>query len=160
MRTKECPSCGLTVPASASRCKDCFHDFAEAPVRRSGGLLAILAAVAIMTTIGAATFWWISSAPLDESVIVDGSTESVVWTKKFRDGIQTDRVRFNEISKLQYVIRKTGTYEIVAVTSTGGEKVIRSGSRPMKTDAQQYARIMDKPLEEIDQTGGFGKRAE
>jgi len=158
MRTKECPSCGLTVPASASRCKDCFHDFADVQPRRSNGPLAILASLAAMATIGAVTFWWIAGTPLDEKILVDGESESVVWTRKYRSGLETDRLRFDEISKLQYVIRSNGTYAVVAVTTTGGEKVVAQDVRPIKSTAEQYAKLMEKPLEEVDQTGGFGKR--
>lgn len=158
MRTKECPSCGLTVPASASRCKDCFHDFADVQVRRTGGPLLMLGSLAAMATVGALTLWWIAGTPLDESILVDGESESVVWTRKYRHGLETDRLRFAEISKLQYVIRSNGSYEIVAVTSTGGTKVVAEAVRPLKSDAEKYAKLMEKPLEEVDQTGGFGKK--
>ena len=47
MATKTCPSCGEDVPVVADRCKHCFHDFNEAPPKKSGlfGLMLLLAAM-------------------------------------------------------------------------------------------------------------------
>lgn len=159
MSMKECPSCGILVPESASRCKDCFHDFTEAPPKRGfmGGILLLLGTIAAMAVVGAGTLWWVASAPMEEKILVDGESQSVVWTRKYRNSIETDRLSFSEISKIQYVIKSRGGFEVVAVTHAGDRKVISENPSPIKSTAAQYAQLMNKPLEEVDNTRGFGK---
>ncbi len=160
MSTKDCPSCGAVVPAAATRCKECFHDFTEDDLTQrssSSGMLLILGTIAAMVLVGAATLWFITSNPLEERILVDEETQSVVWTRQYRTGPQTDRLRFSEIMKLEYVLKANGDFEVAALTSTGDRKIIQSGSRPLRTEANQYAKMMDKPLEEIDNTTGFHK---
>lgn len=158
MSMKECPSCGTMVPDSASRCKDCFHDFTEAPPRRSmTGALVMLASFAAMAVVGALTFWWIASSPIEEKILVDGESESVVWTRKYRAGVETDRLAFADIAKIQYVIKANGSFEVVAITLTGDRRVISEDVSPIKSTAAQYAQLMEKPLEEVDNTRGFHK---
>lgn len=156
MSMKECPSCGTMVPVSASRCKDCFHDFAEAPPRRSvAGPLIMLASFAAMAVVGALTFWWIASSPIEEKILVDGESQSVVWTRKYRSGVETDRLAFTDIARIEYVTKASGGFEVVAVTHTGDRKLISEDVRPIKSTADQYAQLMEKPLEEVDLTRGF-----
>ncbi len=158
MSMKECPSCGMDVPVSANRCKECFHDFNEAPPKRSwAGPLMLLASLAGMAVVGALTLLFIVSAPVEERILVDEDTQSVVWTRKFRTGIETDRLKFADIDKLEYVIQSSGGFEIVALTSGGDRKVIQEGRRPLRSEAAQYSELMNKPLEEVDETRGFHK---
>ena len=160
MNTKECPSCGTDVPVSATRCKTCFHDFTEdEEIKRSGmsGPLALLGAFAAMAVVGALTFWMISSQPLDQRIFVDGDTQSVVWTTKYRTGVETERLAFNDVVKLEYVMRANGGFAVQAVTVQGDRKVIHEDERPLRTEATRYAKLMDKDLEEVDNTRGFHK---
>ena len=88
---KECPSCGASVPRSANLCKHCFHDFTDDAVpTRSGGPIFLLGAVAAMAILGAVTFGYVASQPIEERILVDQDTRSVVWTRQYRSGIQTE----------------------------------------------------------------------
>lgn len=154
--TKTCPSCGEDVPVAAARCKECFHDFSSAP-KRSAGPLALLAAVAGMAVIGAGTFWYISSQPLEEKILVDQETRSVIFTTHFRDGPKTDRLEWDNIAKLEYVTTSGGKFEIAALTLDGERVIIQQGEKPMNGTAEHYSKLMDKPLEMVDNTRGFHK---
>lgn len=157
MSTKDCPSCGAVVPASATRCKECFHDFTEEPEPAGfgSGPLLLLGTLAGMALVGGVTFWWIASQPVDGRILVDEATQSVIWTNKYRNRVETDRLAFGDIIKLEYVLRATGGFEIVAVTVDGDRRIIEEDTRPLRTEANQYAQLMDKPLEEVDNTRGF-----
>lgn len=157
METKTCPSCGTEVPVVASRCKTCFHDFNEAPPRRSGGPMALLAAFAAMAVVGGAALYWVSVQPTDQRILVDGPSRSVQWVKQFSDGrLETDRVSFDDIAKLEYVITTTGEHEIVAITLEGDRKVIEhDADQALQLRAKTYAELMDKPLATVDQTRSF-----
>lgn len=155
MSMKDCPSCGESVPVAASRCKNCFHDFGASKPSRLGGPVALLAAFAAMAVVGAGTFMLIAGQPLDQSILVDGDTQSVVWTTRMRSGVQSDRLAFADVVRLEYVTKASGGFEIVAVSVDGERKIIQEGRSPLKSEATQYARLMDKPLKEVNNTRGF-----
>lgn len=154
---KTCPSCGTDVPAAAARCKECFHDFNEVKPRRTGPI-ALLASFAAMAVIGALTFWVISSRPIDRRILVDEETRSVIFTTQYRTGPETERLNWDEIGKLEHVTAANGTFEIVAIKLDGTRKTIEeSGDGSLASRAEHYANLMEKPLELIDNTRGFGK---
>lgn len=162
MSTKDCPSCGAVVPASASRCKDCFHDFTEedlAAPSRSGPVM-VLATLAAMATVGAGTLWYIVSQPIEEKISVQEETQSVVKVRKYRNRVESEQLKFTDIVKLEYVLNTGGSHEVIAVTVDGDREVIHSGKTSLRSEAQRYAQLMDKPLEEVDNTRGFHKSAE
>ncbi len=158
---KDCPSCAETVPESATLCRHCFHDFTEdnAPTR-TGGPIFLLGSVALMALLAATTFGYVASQPLEERILVDQDTRSVVWTQKFRSGVTTRRVKWDNIAHLEYIIESNGDFEIAAITLTGDHHTIQSSVSPIKGEAQKYALLMDKTLEEVDNTRGFHKMAE
>jgi len=151
MSTKECPSCGAEVPAAATRCKECFHDFTAEPPKGRGLLvaLAVLASVAAMAVVGSVVLFVVFMQPVEERILVDEDTQSVVWTTKYRTGIETDRLMFTDIVKLEHHGRGD-VFQVVAVTTDGERKVIHEDHRPLDTEARYYARLMNKPLEEPD----------
>jgi hypothetical protein len=159
MSVKICPSCGSEVPESATRCKTCFHDFTvEVDTRaKKVGPLAVLASFALMAIVGTLILFFVVSRPVEERILVDEDTQSVVWTRKFRDSIETERLRFDEIAKLEYVRTATGTFEIVAVDLEGGRHVIQEAETELRGEAGQYAKLMGKPLAEVDNTTTFGR---
>lgn len=154
---KECPSCGTMVPTSASRCKECFHDFDQAPARSAGGPIFLLGSVAMMAVVAAGVFYYITATPIEEKILVDEETESVVWTRKYRGSIETERLNWRDVAKLEYVIRSSGGYEIAAVGLDGGRHIIQEAPNPLKTEADHYAQMMEKPLDIVDNTRGFHK---
>jgi len=160
VKTKECPSCGTEVPRSAFRCKHCFHDFDEDTGRSSmvwAGPIALLVSFAAMAVVGAVTLAVIVSRPLEERILVDQDTRSVVWTTQYRTGITTDRLMWSDIIRLEYVTRRNGTFAVRAITADGDQRVIHEGPSPLTSEANQYAELMDKELAVIDETTGFHK---
>lgn len=150
MDTKTCPSCGTEVPAVATRCRHCFHDFAEDAKRAStGGPLLLLAAVAGMALLGAGTFWWLSQSPTDTRILVDGTTRTVQWVEQFQDGrLETDRVSFDDIRRIELHVAHNGDNEIIVHTASGEAKVVESHrSTNLTLKAEEYARMMGLTLE-------------
>lgn len=157
MSTKTCPSCDAEVPLAATRCKECFHDFTETPPKKAGPLV-LLGAIAAMMVIGAVTFYVIGLRPLDQRILVDQETESIVWTTTYRSGVETDRVYWKDVIKLEHVTSSAGTHEIVAVTVDGDRRTVEvSDEGSLRGTAEVYAQLMDKPLDLIDNTRGFHK---
>jgi len=148
------------VPQAANRCKHCFHDF-DAPVAKSsGGPIFLVAAVAGMAVLAAVVFGVIVSWPIEERILVDQDTRSVVWTRKYRTSVETERLPWDDITRLEYVIGATGAFDIVAVTAADERHIIHSAKSPLKSEADKYAALMEKPLEEVDNTRGFHKMGE
>ena len=161
MSTKTCPSCGEEVPAAANRCKECFHDFTEDAPAKTSGPIILLATLAAMAVVAALTFFVVSQRPLDQRILVDEETESVVWTTTYRTGPVTERLRWDEIVKIEHVTTSGGAHEIIALTNTGDRKVIeRSEGNPLRANAEHYAQVMEKPLDLIDNTRGFHKMSD
>jgi hypothetical protein len=159
MSVKICPSCGSEVPESATRCKTCFHDFTmEVDTRaKRVGPLAVLASFAAMAIIGTLILFFVVSRTVEERVLVDEATQSVVWTRKARNSIETERLRFDEIAKLEYVRTATGTFEIVAIDLDGARHVIQVDEKDLRGEAGRYAKLMGKPLAEVDNSTSFGR---
>lgn len=160
MKMKTCPSCETDVPAAASTCKHCFHDFNET-IKKSNPIIPILTGLAAMAVIGAGTLYWIVSSPVEQKILMDQETQSVIWTTKYRgDKVTTERLEWSKIGKLEYVITASGQHKIEAITTTGDRKLIEIDTSPLKTTAERYAALTQKPLEIVDDTIGYKKLAE
>lgn len=156
---KVCPSCGAEVPKVAKRCKDCFHDFVEKPGGASmlwAGPIALLTALAGMVVVANITLLWIVSRPQDQHIQVDQDSRSIVWTRTYVTGTTSDRMLFDEILKIEYVLHSSGGYEIAAVDKQGNRKIVQASDSPLAGEAQTYARVIGKELVTIDNTRGFG----
>jgi len=154
---KTCPSCDEDVPLSANLCKHCFHDFDDPGPRGVNKLTLVLGALAAMSIIGAMTFSFVSNRPDGPRCTVKGDTESIVCLSKTRDGASSDTILWRDIMRVEYISYPNSDYEIRAVLNSGAHKVIDEGAKPLRTRANQYAKLMKKPLEEIDKTRGFHK---
>ena len=154
---KDCPSCHAEVPTSAKRCKECFHDFEEAPPSGNwAGPIALLISVAGMVIVALLTLTWIVMQPQDQHIFIDQDSQSVVFTKTFVSGTTTDRLNFSEVTSLEYVMHANGGYEIVAVKVDGSRRTIKEDDSPIVGDAKKYSQVMKKPLTTVDNTRGFG----
>jgi hypothetical protein len=152
MSTKDCPSCGAEVPVGATRCKECFHDFTDD--RGSGklvwlGPLIVLGSIALMAISGSLILLFIWSQPVEIRALVDQETRSVVWTTKYRTGVETDRLMFDQVVKIEHT-GSGGTFQVVAVTVDGDRRVITEAEQPLDGDARHYAQMMEKPFEDVD----------
>ncbi|MDP6933998.1 MAG: hypothetical protein QGG40_13825 [Myxococcota bacterium] len=162
MSTKDCPECGATVPVSAPKCKECFHDFTAAPPPKRSGLLGFLALVASMAIIAAGTFWYIYNFQKTSSAIVDEETRSIVITTKAASGIESTRIAFDDVVRVESVMGgENSTFELAVVTSSDsshkGERYILKGAdHTLQGEAEVYAEVLDKPLEEVRNIKTFG----
>lgn len=159
MATKTCPECGADVPASAARCKECFHDFQEPAPSRLGPLV-LLAAFAAMSLVGALVFWVISMRPLEHRVLVDEGTQAVIFTTQYRSGPVTERLDWSDIVALEYTV-VAGEQQIIAITIDGDRRIIqRAEGKPLRPEAERFSRVMDKPIRVVDPTARFLKEDE
>ncbi|MEQ1566486.1 MAG: hypothetical protein ABMA64_12665 [Myxococcota bacterium] len=152
MSMKSCPACGADVPVGATRCKECFHDFTEAGSGRSLawlGPLIVLGSIAAMAVSGSLILLFIWSQPIEVRALVDEETRSVVWTTKYRTGVETDRLMFDDVVKIEHV-GAGGKFQVVAITTGGDRKVITEGASPLDGDGRHYAEMMNKPFEDVD----------
>ena len=145
------------MPKSAERCKECFHDFSEVASRSNGGPIFLMGAAAAMAVIAAGTFWWVTSSPIEEKILVDEETRSIVWTRRSRRGVETEKVNWDEVTRLEYVLKSNNTYEIVAVDRQGERHIIQEDAGPLKSEADRYSQMMEKDLDIVDNTRGFHK---
>lgn len=161
METKTCPSCGADVPAVANRCRHCFHDFHVKAPARGRGAASFVAALAGMAVVSAATFWWMSQQPTDTQILVDGSSRTIQWVQQFQDGdLKTDRVAFDDVVRVEYRVSGMGDNEIAVVLADGGRKVVEARrNQNLQLKAEEYAKLIGKPLELKDETkAAFGDR--
>ncbi|MFH1464840.1 MAG: hypothetical protein ABIO70_10690 [Pseudomonadota bacterium] len=161
MSTKTCPSCGAEVPTSAARCKHCFHDFAEAPRKRSGGLLLLLFTIAAMVCVGAvAMYYVVHEQAVKRNVVIDEESASIIWTTTSSEGTSTERLRFADIKEIEFVIGgKWATWEVYAVTPTDDHKLLSSSDTgTLEGYAQHIANVMDKPVVEIRNLKNFDEK--
>jgi hypothetical protein len=65
---------------------------------------------------------------------------------------------FDEISKLEYVRTSDGGFEVAAIAMDGTRHVIlQDPEHDLRSEATAYARLMEKPLAEVDNTTRFGR---
>jgi len=159
METKICPSCDAEVPVVASRCKHCFHDFSEGPIKKSsGGLIGLLILLVALSVVGAGTFSYLYYFNSHKRVVVDAESQAIIISSTSASGPTTERIEFSSVEKLEYVLGgEKDTFEIVAVTSDGSRYIThRSSERPLKGQAEHLAAVMKKPLVEVRNITTFG----
>lgn len=160
MSTKICPSCDAEVPASATRCKHCFYEFGGEGTKKKSGVMPFLIALAAMVSIGAGVMWYVlNHQAVKKNVVIDEETHSIVWTKVSAKGVETDRVIFDDVEKVEFVIGgSTSTYEVAVITDDGSRKMLRESSdTSLKGYAEHIAHVMEKPFEEVKKVQGFGE---
>ncbi len=158
MATKTCPSCSEDVPVAATRCKHCFHDFTEQPVKKGSTMLLMLGFLLAMAVTGAGTFAYIFHFNSQDNVVVDAETQSIVFTRTSASKTETERLTFAEVTKLEHVTGGDDSmFEVVAITTTGERYVInQSDEGPLQGYAEHISAIMDKPMEEVRTIKTFG----
>ena len=152
---KMCPSCGAEVPAAATRCKECFHDFSEVQSKGAKGLLPFLGLLALMAVIGAVTFGTIASWPTDQQILVEEESQSIVFVRKYRWGENTERIPFSQIAAMEHVIEQNGEYKSIAITTQGERITLEASKKSLRGSTERNARLMGKAFNEVDNTTGF-----
>ena len=159
MSTKDCPSCGEMVPAAASRCKHCFHDFNDAPVKSgSTGLIGFLVLLIAMVGIGYGVFFYVNARAATENIVIDEESSSIVFTKTFKDRVETERIMFGEVAKVEYRIGgEDATFVVRVYTLDGRERNLKlSDDKQLSGYAQHVAAVLEKPVTEKNLRRGFG----
>lgn len=157
MATKTCPSCGDEVPVVAARCKSCFYDFNEEPEARKSGTMGLLVLFAAMALVGMGVFYYLHTQVAAERVVVEAETQTIIITRKSAAKTEATRIDFADVKRLEYVLGgETATYEIVAVTSDDNRYILKaSNDSPLDGPAEQYARTVKKPLEQVQNVRTF-----
>lgn len=158
MANKTCPSCGESVPAAASRCKHCFHDFNEVAPRKNFSLVGFLAFLLVLATLGAGTMAYVYYSQVQEKIVVDAETQSIVFTRTTTSKTTTERLAFADVVKIEHVLGgETATFEVVAVTAKGERYIINQSSEgTLRGYAEHIAAVMDKPMEDVKKITTFG----
>jgi hypothetical protein len=159
MASKECPSCGAQVPAAAARCKECFHEFGEESVTQQWwmGPIIALGSVALIAVGSTAILMYVLSQPVEVRSIVDEETHSVVWTTKYRTSVETDRVKFDDVARVEHT-GEGGKFQLVAVTTSGERKIITEATHNLDSEGRKYAEMMGKPYEDVDPAAALLRR--
>ncbi len=159
MSTKDCPSCGSVVPAAASRCKHCFHDFTDEPVKSgSAGLIGFLVLLVAMVGIGYGVFFFVNARAATENIVIDEESSSIVFTKTFKDRVETERIMFGDVAKIEYRIGgEDATFVVRVVTLDGRRRNLKlSDDKQLNGYAQHVAGVLEKPVTEKNLRRGFG----
>ena len=157
METKTCPSCGTDVPSVASTCKNCFHDFNAVVEKKTNPLIIMLGFLVAMAVVGAAAFAHLYYYNAQENIVVDAETQSIVVTRVTASKTTSERIPFSDVVKVENVMGgDTAMFEVVAVTTSGERVLVHQSDKPIGGHAENYAKIMDKPLEEVRTIKTFG----
>ncbi len=162
MSKKTCPSCGAEVPTAASRCKHCFHEFGSDDVpKKSSGLILLVGTIVAMLCVGAAAMWFVvNHQAVKRNVVIDQETASVVWTRTSSQGTETERLPFQDIKELEFVIGgKRATWEVYAVKLDGDKKLLhQSDEGSLEGYADHLAHVMEKELVEVRNMKNFDEK--
>jgi hypothetical protein len=122
------------VPAVASRCKHCFHDFNEEPPKKKGGLLGLMILLAMMGVTGAG-FIYASNTQMvvQAETKLDGETQQIIITHVTKDERKVTRVAYADVDRVEYVLGGDDyLHEVVVVTGKGERHMIdASESKPL-----------------------------
>ena len=121
MSTKSCPSCHTEIPQLAYRCKQCFHDFDIKKVSSGSPFMVLLKLVAAMAVVASIVFWQTAGVPSEIQVSVDQRTQTIRVTEMAGGELNTNTVRFGEISQLQHRTLSNGQYVVVVKSHSGAE---------------------------------------
>jgi uncharacterized protein (DUF1786 family) len=155
---KNCPSCGESVPAAASRCKHCFHDFNEEAPKKSFSLVGFMAFLLVLASLGAGTLAYVYYSQVQEKIVVDVETQSIVFTRTSTSKTTSERLAFADVVKIEHVLGgETATFEVVAITAKGERYIINQSSEgTLRGYAEHIAAVMDKPIEDVKTIKTFG----
>lgn len=147
MSTKNCPNCGAEVVAVANLCKHCFHDFHVVVPKRKSPVFPILLFAVGTALVTALTYGYVHSQQRTFKISVDNETRSFVFTTKYADRTEADRVYFKDVSNVEYVMNAhPRPFEIAIVTAAGDRYVYQQADDPLDHSAQQLSQLIEKPV--------------
>ena len=110
-----------------------------------------------MALVGMGVFYYLHTQVAAERVVVEEETQTIIITRKSAAKTEATRIDFADITRVEYVLGgETATYEIVAVTTDGSRYVVKaSDDTPLDGHAEQVARTVEKPLEQVKNVRTF-----
>jgi hypothetical protein len=162
LSTKNCPNCGAEVPSVANLCKHCFHDFHMVVPKRKSPLFPILLFAVGTAIVTALTYGYVHGQQRTFKISVDTETESIVFTTRYADRTEADRVYFKDISAVEYVMNaRPRPFEIAIVTTGGDRFVYQQADEPLDFAATQLGELLEKPVvrkDEVDAPNTIKKK--
>ena len=153
MSTKICPNCNAEVPAIANLCKQCFHDFHYVAPKKKSPLWTLLFLALGTSIVSAMVFAHIYAQQKVMHISIDRETASIVFTTKYPDRTDADRVKWSDVASVEYLLHGEGKLYQVWIVTTGGKRYLYSESNDMLTvDAHRLAETIKRPLVERDAT--------
>lgn len=128
-KTMECPKCGETILASATKCKHCFADLTDMESSSSNKRLiwGLLIFLLVLVVIGIGSMRYVYGNPTLSSVTIDEGTDSIVMIySRFNKEPTTERIDFSDIQKVEFVTGSSilgGSYWAVYVITQAGDKI-------------------------------------
>jgi ribosomal protein L40E len=151
--TKLCPNCNADVPAIANLCKHCFHDFHRVEPRKKSPLWTLLFLALGTSLVSAMAFAHIYAQQKVMNISIDRETASIVFTTKYPDRTDAERVKWSDVSSVEYLLHGEGKLYQVWVVTTGSKRYLYSESDDMLTiEAHRLAETIGRPLVERDAT--------
>ncbi len=152
MNTKYCPNCNAEVPSVANLCKHCFHDFNLTVPRKKSPLFTLLFLAVGTALVSAMAYGYIYNQNKTYKISLDQETQSIVFTTRYADRTEADRVYFKDVSAVEYVKNaQPRPFEVGVVTVKGIRYVYEQGDDPLEYQAQQLADLVKRPLTIKDQ---------
>lgn len=154
MSTKLCPNCGAEVPQVANLCKHCFHDFKAPVLKRKSPLFSILLLALGCAIVSAIAFGYMQDQNKTFKISIDRETESIVFTTRYADHTEADRVYFKDVASVEYVKNtRPRPFEVAIITVKGDRYVYKQGDEPLDYQAHTLSELIERPYVERDESG-------
>jgi ribosomal protein L40E len=152
VNVKNCPNCNAEVPSVANLCKHCFHDFNVVVPKKKSPLFTLLFLAVGTALVSAIAYGYIYDQNKTSKISLDQETESIVFTTRYADHIESDRVFWKDVTTVEYVKNtQPRPFEVAVVTTKGERFVFEQGDDPLDYQAQQLADTIKRPLSVKDQ---------
>lgn len=157
MSTKICPHCNAEVPSVAHLCKHCFHDFNVVVPKKKSPLFTVLFLAVGTALVSAMAYGYIHSQNKTYKISLDQETQSIVFTTRYTDRTEADRVFWKDVSMVEYVKNTSPRpFEIAIVTTKGARYTYQQGDEQLEYQASQLSDMIKRPMvvkDEADTTG-------
>lgn len=148
--TKLCPNCSADVPAIANLCKHCFHDFHVVVPKKKSPLWTLLFLAVGTSFVAAAVFAHIYGTNKVMNIAIDKGTKSIVFTTKYPDHTEAERVLWKDIAFIEYLKGASpAPYQVWVVTTSGERFEFSEGNEPQDAESRRLAESIGKSPDSI-----------
>lgn len=131
----------------ANLCKHCFHDFHMVVAKRKSPLFTILLLAVGTAIVTALTYGYVNSAQHTTRISLDQETESIVFTTKYADRTEAERVYWKDVSNIEYIANaRPRPFEIAVVTTKGERFVYQQANEPLDVQADKLGKAIGRPV--------------